>query len=139
LKLIDLAVQAVDGTKIAGNAARDRNYDASELDQLLERAEKAISEMEAQNESGEDAPQPRLPDELQQVQTLRQQIKKAMNYLEHNLNLKRVNLTDEGAQLMKGQDGIINGYNAQAMVSPLAVKTANPRTFGPVACLPAEL
>jgi transposase len=124
LKLIDLAVQAVDGTKISANAARDRNYDISELERLLERAEKAILEMEAQNESGEDAPPPRLPEELQQVQTLRQQLKKAMNHLKQNPNLKRVNLTDEDAQLMKGRDGIITGYNAQAMVSPLAVKTS---------------
>ena len=124
LKLIDLAVQAVDGTKIPANAARDRNYDASELERLLERADKAISEMEAQNESGEDAPPPKLPEELQHSQTLRQQIKKAMNHLEQNPNLKRVNLTDEDAQLMKGRDGIITGYNAQTMVSPLALQTA---------------
>jgi transposase len=32
-------------------------------------------------------------------------------------------LTDEDAQLMKGRDGIITGYNAQAMVSPLAIET----------------
>jgi transposase len=124
LKLIDLAVQAIDGTKVSGNAARDRNYDASELERLLERAEKAIAEMEAQNESGEDAAPPRLPEELQQAQTLRQQIKKAMNHLEQHPHLKRVNLTDEDAQLMKGRDGIITGYNAQAMVSPVAAKTA---------------
>ena len=76
LKLIDLAVQAVDGTKIPANAARDRNYDATELQRLLERTEKAISEMETQNESGEDAPPPRLPEELQQAQTLRQQVRR---------------------------------------------------------------
>ena len=31
----------------------------------------------------------------------------------------RVNLTDEDAQLMKGRQGILPAYNAQAMVSPL--------------------
>jgi len=31
LKLVDLAMQAIDGTKILANAARDRNYNASEL------------------------------------------------------------------------------------------------------------
>ena len=124
LKLIDLAVQAVDGTKIPANAARDRNYDAAELERLLERTEKAIAEMETQNESGEDAPPPRLPEELQQVQTLRQKIQKAMDHLEQNPKLKRVNLTDEDAQLMKGRDRIVTGYNAQTMVSPLAAETA---------------
>ena len=122
IKLIDLAVQAIDGTKIPANAARDRNYDAAELQRLLERTEVAIAEMETQNESGDDAPPPRLPEELQQVQVLRQQIQKAMHYLGQNPKLKRVNLTDEDAQLMKGRDRIITGYNAQTMVSPLAVK-----------------
>jgi transposase len=36
----------------------------------------------------------------------------------------KLNLTDEDAQLMKGRDGIITGYNAQAMVSPLDQDTA---------------
>jgi len=47
-----------------------------------------------------------------------------MNHLENNPNLKRVNLTDEDAQLMKGRDGIVTGYNAQAVVSPLSSETA---------------
>jgi hypothetical protein len=80
LKLIDLAVQAIDGTKIPANAARDRNYDAAELQRLLQRTEIAISDMETQNDSGEDASPPRLPEELQQAQTLRQRVRNAMNH-----------------------------------------------------------
>jgi hypothetical protein len=124
IKLIDLAVQAIDGTKIPANAARDRNYNATELARLLERTEKGIADMEDQNESGEDAPPPKLPEELQKTQTLRQQILKAIHHLKQNPNLKRVNLTDEDAQLMQGRDRIVTGYNAQAMVSPLAVESA---------------
>jgi transposase len=124
LRLIDLAIQAVDGTKISANAARDRNYDATELLRLLERTERAIGEMEKQNEQAEDAPALKLPEELQQSQTLRQKIQDAMNHLRQNPNLKRVNLTDNDAQLMKGRDRILTGYNAQAMVSPLVVETA---------------
>ena len=33
-------------------------------------------------------------------------------------------MTDEDAQLMKGRNNIITGYNAQTMVSPLAADTA---------------
>ena len=47
-----------------------------------------------------------------------------MNRLENVEGPKRVNLTDEDSQLMKGRNGIINGYNAQAMVSPLSLDTA---------------
>jgi transposase len=124
LKLVDLAVQAVDGTKISANAAGDRNYDANELRRLLERTEVAIAELEAQNEGGGDSPPPRLPEALQESHRLRQKIQEAMIHLENKDTMKRINLTDEDAQLMKGRYGIITGYNAQAMVSPLAVEAA---------------
>jgi long-subunit acyl-CoA synthetase (AMP-forming) len=107
LKLIDLALQAVDGTKITANAARDRTYDAAELQRLLKRTEATIIEMETQNEGGYDAPPPRLTEELQKAQVLRQKVRNAMNRLENVEGLKRVNLTDEDSQLMKGRNGII--------------------------------
>jgi len=116
--LVDLAVQALDGTKVGANAAGDRTHDASELARLLERTEAAIAELEAQNETGNDPLPPRLPEELQNAQALCQQVREAMSRLEHQ-GLRKVNLTDADAQLMKGRSGISIGYNAQAMVSPL--------------------
>ena len=41
MQLVDLAVQAVDGTKVAANATRDRTYDAERGRRLLDRLEKA--------------------------------------------------------------------------------------------------
>ena len=117
--LVDLAVQALDGTKIAANAAGDQTYDMAKLERLLARTETAISELEAQNEGGEDSPPPRLPIELQQAQTLRERVQHAMNRLAQDNRLTRVNLTDNDAQLMKGRQGIMPAYNAQAMVSPI--------------------
>ena len=124
LDLIDLAVQAVDGTKIAANAAGDRTYDAAELQRLLNRTEASIAELEAQNEGGDDSPPPRLPEALQTAKILQQRVKDAMNHLTQQEKMKRLNLTDEDAQLMKGRSGIITGYNAQAMVSLLNPDTA---------------
>ena len=124
LDLIDLAVQAVDGTKIAANAAGDRTYDAAELQRLLDRTESAIAQLEAQNEGGDDSPPPRLPEELQTAKKLHQRIRDAMRHLTQREKMKRVNLTDDDAQLMKGSSGIITGYNAQAMVSSLNQETA---------------
>jgi transposase len=124
MNLIDLAMQAVDGTKIAANAAGDRTYDAVGLSCLLERTEAAIAQLEAQNEGGDDSPPPRLPEELQKAQTLRKEVREAMNYLARHQELSRVNLTDNDAQLMKGRNGILTGYNAQTMVSPLVKKEA---------------
>ena len=54
MELVDLAVQAVDGTKVSSNASANRSYDAAGLRGLLERLERAIADLEAQNEAGED-------------------------------------------------------------------------------------
>ena len=115
--LVALAVQAVDGTKVAANAAGDRTYDATGLERLLAH-EAAIRDLEAQNEGGDDLPPPRLPEELHQAQVLRERVPSAMDHLARQ-GLRRVNLIDEDAQLMKGRQGIMPAYNAQAMVSPL--------------------
>ena len=62
MELVDLAVQAVDGTKVTVNAALIKTYDARRLGQLLERVESAIEDLEAQNEAGEDTSVARLPE-----------------------------------------------------------------------------
>ncbi len=123
--LVDLAVQALDGTKVAANAAGDQTYNAGGLQRLLARTDTAIGDLEAQNEGGDDPPPPRLPAELQRAQTLRERIQDAMDRLAQDNRLTRVNLTDEDAQLMKGRQGIMPGYNAQTMVSPVAGPTGN--------------
>ena len=112
--LVDLAVQALDSTKIAANAAGDQTYDAAKLERLLAKTEAAIGDLEAQNEGGDDPPPPRLPTELRQAQTLRERIQQAMSRLAQDNKLTRVNLTDEDAQLMKGRQGILPAYPPQA-------------------------
>jgi transposase len=122
--LVDLAVQAVDGTKIAGNAAKERTFDADGLRRLLERTDAAIAELEAQNEAGGDPSPPRLPKGLAETAALREQIQQALEAVMAEDGPKRVNLTDPDAQLMKGRQGYVAGYNAQAMVSPVKQETA---------------
>ena len=119
MKLVDLAVQAVDGTKMVANASVNRSYDAAGLRGLLDRLEWAITDLEAQNEAGEEAAVPHLPEELTSKEVLREQVKQAMADLASQERHKRINLTDPEARLMKGRQGIVAGYNAQAMVSPM--------------------
>ena len=121
MKLVRLAVQAVDGTKVGANAARERTYDAEGLGKLLERLEGAIRELEAQNEGGEDDSPAQLPKELKNKEALREQVREAMAELEDQQDARQINLTDAEARLMKTRQGIMPGYNAQAMVS--AVET----------------
>lgn len=120
LDLADLAVQAVDGTKIAGNASRNRTYDARQLAGLLERTEKTISELEKENEEGSDPPPVNLPEKLAEAQRLHEQVTAAMKELAED-GKKRINLTDGDAGLMKGGRGMVVGFNAQAMVSPVKI------------------
>ena len=117
--LVELAVQAVDGTKIAANAAKDRTFDAEGLQRLLKRVDAAISDLEAQNEAGEGAVDVRLPKELAKNKALREQVQQAMEQLAGEEGRQRINLTDADASLMMARGGIVAGYNAQAMVSPL--------------------
>ena len=119
MELVDLAVQAVDGSKVAANATRDRTYDAERGSRLLNRLEKAIADLEAQNESGEDTPAVHLPEKLAGKRALREQVRQAMDDLASRESPKHINLTDKDARLMKTRQGIVPSYNGQAMVSPV--------------------
>ena len=81
------------------------------LSGLLERLEKAIADLEAQNEGGEDAPVAHLPKELAD-KDLRDRVRQAMADLGSQKRHKRINLTDPSDE---GQAGHLAGYNAQAM------------------------
>ena len=118
LELVELALQAVDGTKVWANASGDRTLDAEGLRRLLERVEKAIEDMEAQNEGGGEGGPAQMPPELSEKMELRERVRRAMKELEEDEGSNRVNLTDGDARLMKGRERIGPGYNAQAMVSP---------------------
>ena len=122
MDLVDLAFQAVDGTKVRANAANDRTYDDETLRRLLERSERTICDLEAQNEAGEDAPPANLPPELAGKKALRERMRRAREKLADSDRLKQINLTDEDATMMKTRQGITLAYNAQAVVSPVTAE-----------------
>jgi transposase len=116
--LVDLALMAVDGTKLRANAAVERSLDATGLTKLLERTEKAIAALEARNEAGDEPPPPSLPERLRTTQALREQVRQALEDLETEEVAGKLNLTDGEAKLMKGRQGIAPAYNGQAAVVP---------------------
>lgn len=120
--LVDLAVQAVDGTRIAGNASKDRSYDVKGLKKLLKQTEEVIENLESENEKGDDLPPVHLPEELKHKLKLKEKVKSAMDQLAKDNPSKTVNLTDSDTRLMKSRQGIVPGYNLQAVVAP--VKTS---------------
>lgn len=122
------AIQAVDGTKIGGNAAKDRTFDAAALAKLLAKVETAIADLEAQNGPDDPPTPPRLPERLARAETLREQVRSALDDLQAPGGPTQINLTDPEAVFVKGRLGLVVGYNAQAAVAsvPLA-DAAHPR------------
>jgi len=118
--LVDFALQAVDGSKVGGNAAKDRTYDEAGLERLLQRTDAAIDDLEAQNHTAGEAPPPRLPAQLRQAHALREQVENALAKVKQEEARATINLTDEDAVLLKGRHGFVAGYNAQAVAAPLA-------------------
>ena len=114
LGLVDWALQAVDGTKVAGSASSSRTYDARQLERLLARTERAIADLEAQNEAGDEPAAPRLPADLAEAQRLRAEVLAARQALAAG-ERRHVNLTDPDARLLRAAGGYLTGYNAQAM------------------------
>ena len=123
---VDLALQALDGTKVAANAAGDQTYDAAGLARLMERTEAAIAALEAQNQTNDDASPAPMPPELRRAHSLKERVQEAKERLAQEQH-RRVNLTDGDAQLMKGRQGIMPAYNAQAMVSPVGTESGERR------------
>jgi transposase len=123
--LVVWAIQAVDGTKIGGNAAKDRTLDAAALGKLLGRVDAAIADLEAQNRPDGPPTPPRLPEELAQAERLRARVRDALAQVTAPDGPQRLNLTDPEAGLVKGRQGIVAGYNAQAAVA--RVQLATPR------------
>jgi len=120
MDLVDLAMQAIDGTKIAGNAAKERTYDKKNLEKLMERTEKSILELEKENQESQEPAPVHLPEKLRQQKQLKIEIKAAMEQLKEE-DRKTINLTDGDTNLMKSRHGIIPAYNLEAAVSPLKV------------------
>ena len=117
--LIELAFQAVDGTKVAGNASSDRSFGKGALARLLKRTDEAIADLEAQNVTGGDPAPPSLPRELSQARALRERVRAALSEVEKEGRPNSANLTDPDAVLLKSRHGYVAGYNAQAIVSPV--------------------
>jgi transposase len=123
MDLVDLALQAIDGSKMPGNAAKDRTYDEKGLEKLMERTDKIISELEKENQESQGPAPVHLPKKLRQQKQLKIAIKKAMEQLKEE-DRETINLTDGETNLMKSRQGIIAGYNLESVVSPLKVTTS---------------
>lgn len=74
---------------------------------MLNRVEKAIADLEAQNEGREDASTFHLPGELADKRAPREKVRQAMDELASQQDHKRINLTDKDARLVRTRPGNI--------------------------------
>jgi transposase len=135
---------ALDGTKVKASASKHKamSYDRMlekekqlkvEVKRLLEQAEAADAEEDALY--GKDRTGDELPAELERRETRLKKIKEAKRALEERARQKAVaegkepkqaepkdkdqyNFTDPESRIMKGADGFLQAYNAQAAVEP---------------------
>jgi transposase len=135
---------ALDGTKMKANASKHKamSYDRmqekdkqirAEVKQLLEQAEAADAEEDARH--GKNRRGDELPEELQRRESRLKKIREAKRALEARAREKaaaegadpkaatpkekdQYNFTDPESRIMKGADGFVQGYNAQAVVEP---------------------
>lgn len=121
--LVELAVVAVDGSKVSGSAARERSLDEAGLAALLARTDAAIAELEAQNHAGDDEP-PSLPPGMRDPEGLRTRVAAALDRVRTPDGPSRVNLTDPDAVLLPSRHGWLAGYNAQLAVTPVVADAA---------------
>ena len=135
---------ALDGTKVKANASKHKamSYDRmqekekqlkAEVKRLLEQAEAADAEEDALY--GKDRTGDELPAELERRETRLKKIKEAKRAVEERARQKaaaegkdpkqaepkdkdQYNFTDPQSRIMKGADGFVQAYNAQAAVEP---------------------
>jgi hypothetical protein len=135
---------SLDGTKLKANASKHKAMSygrmkekqqqlKEEVKQLLEQAEAADQEEGRQygSQRGDE-----LPEKLRRRETWLAKIKEAKKVLEQRARDKaaaegksaqkvqpedkdQYNFTDPESRIMKGADGIVQGYNAQAAVEPI--------------------
>jgi transposase len=141
---VKLGRVALDGTKMKANASKHKamSYDRMrekdkqirvEVKQLLEQAEAADAEEDKLH--GKDLRGDELPEELQRRESRLKKIREAKRAVEARAREKaaaeggdpkeakpeekdQYNFTDPESRIMKGADGFLQGYNAQAVVEP---------------------
>jgi transposase len=115
LGLVELAVQAVDGSKIVANANPAKPLTETQLVELERATTAAIADLEAQNVGDDPAP-PDLPTELHDATVLQQRVQQARASLQTD-RPKALNRTDPEARFMKTRTGVQLAYNAQLVVA----------------------
>jgi transposase len=140
---IQLGRVSLDGTKLKANASKHKAMSYGRLKEKQQQLKEEVKQLLAAAEAADEAEDRQygsqrgdeLPEELQRRETRLAKIKEAKKVLEQRARDKaaaegrsaaeakpedkdQYNFTDPESRIMKGADGIVQGYNAQAAVEP---------------------
>jgi len=119
--LVDMVLNAVDGTKIAARASTDKAWFEKKLKKRLEHLDVWLDQAmkEVDKAEKEESGEYRLPEELAEKKKLRETIQESLTQLEAK-ERESMHPGEPDAQLMKTRQGTQLGYNAQAVVDSRA-------------------
>jgi transposase len=119
MQLVGLAVQALDGTKIAAACSGRGGYDRKHLEKLLSRLDAEITEREQAIERAAEQLDDSLPEHLQKAKQLREQVRAALSRVSAGETKHAHPLEPQAARMpCDGRNRF--GYNAQAVVDAQA-------------------
>ena len=119
--LVDMVLNAVDGTKITARASTKKAWIRKKLERKLARLDKSLDQVMAEVERAEkeESGEYRLPEELAEKEELRKTIREKLARLKGE-EREHMHPGEPDAQIMKNHEGIRLGYNAQAVVDSKA-------------------
>src|ERR1700687_1027890 len=140
---IKLGRVSLDGTKLKANASKHKAMSYGRMKEKQQQLKEEVKQLLAQAEAADEAEDlqygsqrgEELPEELRRRETRLAKIKEAKKVLEQRARDKtaaegkstaeakpedqdQYNFTDPESRIMKGADGMVQGYNAQAAVEP---------------------
>jgi hypothetical protein len=118
--MVDLAVQAVDGTKLRGSVGRANLRSEAGLQLLLDGVQEVLAQVDSQHAGDGGGEPPRLPPELESAQARTERITQALEVVRQEDGPERASPTDPDARLQKLRGGgYAVGYNGQAAAGGL--------------------
>jgi transposase len=119
--LVDMVLNAVDGTKITARASTRKAWIRKRLEKKLARLDKSLDQAMAEVEKAEEkeSGEYRLPEELAEKEKLRETIREKLARLKDE-EREHMHPGEPDAQMMKNHEGTRLSYNAQAVVDSKA-------------------
>ena len=140
LELIDCSMFAIDGVKLPSNASKEWSGTKADLLKKKKKFEEALSYMIEQHckRDDDDSDTTADNDRFQtRLERARKKIEKLDHWLENNddkvssrRRVKQSNVTDNESGKMKSSHGVIQGYNAIAVVDSKHQVVVNAEAFG---------